>query len=309
MTIVERLFKGFIGIGVAVLAIQLVSAKYLPAQDCAGLPGHSLIDPYFSGNNRPLVVWSAKVLMWLPDLYSKVVAGDMKVSDYLRGGLCVNPLLGIHCASGDFEAVVPVAWRSHEAVAARTYGPVIISARRASARCAVFSGARRHMGRSRVRLRAATGDGDSGPVHAGQLFAEWLGVLVWAVAMVIIGEGLRWPSDARSLLDAMQLVMWNRWTSREADRRSAMLGTGALAAAIIHSGLAIFVGPLGLFIWFAPTVWIGSQLPLVSELESGFWNAFTWTLVCGAQTAIVAWMSGLALGRARSSLGRRFGSR
>lgn len=88
-----------------------------------------------------------------------------------------------------------------------------------------------------------------------------------------------------------------------------MLRTGALAAAIVHSGLAILAGPLGLFIWVAPAMWIGSQLPLVSELESDFWNAFTWTLVCGAQTAIVAWIGGLALGRARSSLSRRFGSR
>lgn len=103
MTIVERLFKGFIGIGVAVLAIQLVSAKYLPARDCAGSLGHSLIDPYFPGvddstrwtgrTNRlpfpgPL---AAKVVMWLPDFYSEVLAGDMKVSDYLRGGPVCHP--------------------------------------------------------------------------------------------------------------------------------------------------------------------------------------------------------------------------
>ena len=119
--------------------------------------------------------------------------------------------------------------------------------------------------------------------------AEWVGTLVWAVAMVIIGE--------------------RHWSSREAARRSAMLRTGALATAIIHSGLAIFAGPLGLFLWFAPAIWTGSRLPLMSHLESDFWNAFAWTLVCGAQTAIVAWVCGRALGRARDSLSRRFGSR
>jgi hypothetical protein len=135
--------------------------------------------------------------------------------------------------------------------------------------------------------------------------AQLLGALVWVIAMVIIGERLRWPSDARSLVEAMQNVMWNRWTSREADRRSAMLGAGAIAVAIIHSGLAIVTGPPGFFIWFAPAIWIGSRLPLVLDLESDFWNAFTWTLVCGAQTAIVAWICG----RARHMYGPRFGSR
>ena len=74
--------------------------------------------------------------------------------------------------------------------------------------------------------------------------AEWLGVFVWVAAMVIIGERLRWPSEARSPLEALHLVMWNRWSNRAADRRSATLRTGALAAAIIHSGLAIVAGPL-----------------------------------------------------------------
>ena len=103
MTIVERLFKGFIGIGAAVLAFQLAAAKYLPAQDCDGSLGHSLIDPYFPGVDDSTLLtgrtnkWpfpgrlAAKVLMWLPDFYSEVLTGDMKVSDYLRGGPVCYP--------------------------------------------------------------------------------------------------------------------------------------------------------------------------------------------------------------------------
>ncbi len=128
---------------------------------------------------------------------------------------------------------------------------------------------------------------------------EALGVFVWVVVMVIVGERLRWPSsdDGGSLLGAMQLVVWNRWTSREADRRSAMLRTGALVTAIIYGCLAIFAGPLGLLLWFAPAVWIGSPITRVASGESDFRAAFGWTLICGAQTAVVVWLCGSAFHR------------
>jgi hypothetical protein len=137
---------------------------------------------------------------------------------------------------------------------------------------------------------------------------EALGVLVWMVVMVIMGERLRWPSrdDRRTLRGAVQMVMWHRWTSREADRLSAMLSAGTLATAIVHVALAIVAGPLGLFLWFGPTVWIGSLLPLISDIESDFGNAFTWTLMCGAQSAIVAWLCGRAINRARRALRTQF---
>jgi hypothetical protein len=62
--------------------------------------------------------------------------------------------------------------------------------------------------------------------------------------------------------------------------------------------VGIFAGAGGLFLWFTPAVLAASNLPLLSELESGFWNAFMWTLACGAQSAIVAWLCGSAIGAA-----------
>jgi len=132
-------------------------------------------------------------------------------------------------------------------------------------------------------------------------FGEALGVFVWVVAMVIAGERLRWPSshDARTLAGALQSVVWNRWTSREADRRSAMLRTGALVTAIVYGCLAIFAGPLGLLLWFAPAVWIGSGIGRIANGGPDFWPAFGWTVICGAQTAIVVWLCGLATHRGK----------
>ena len=105
--------------------------------------------------------------------------------------------------------------------------------------------------------------------------AEALGGFVWVVVMAIVGERQRRPSDARSLR------------------------SGALATAMVHAGLAIFGGPLGVFLWFAPAVRIGAQLTKISHVESDFGNAFMWTLVCGAQTAIVAWLCGRVIERSR----------
>lgn len=130
-------------------------------------------------------------------------------------------------------------------------------------------------------------------------FGEAVGVLVWTVVVAILAERLRWPtSDAGgSFPGAMQLVVWNRWTSREADRQSAMWRTGALVTAVIHGCLAIFTGPLGLFLWFAPAVWMGSPIARIASGESDFRAAFAWTLICGAQTAVVAWLCGRAFYR------------
>jgi hypothetical protein len=142
---------------------------------------------------------------------------------------------------------------------------------------------------------------------ASERFAEVLGVLVWAVVMVIVGERLHWPSrdDAGSLRGAVESVIWNRWTSREASRRSTRMRAGALATAIVHAGLAIVGGQLALFLWFAPVVWTVAYLPLISDLESDFWNAFTMTLMCGGQSAIVAWLCGRGIDGARRALTRR----
>ena len=136
-------------------------------------------------------------------------------------------------------------------------------------------------------------------------FAEVLGTCVWVVVMMILGERLRWPSrdDRRLLRGLLFSVMWNRWTSREADRRSKMLRAGALATALVHTGLAIVSGPLGLFLWFAPVVWVVSYLPLASDIESDFWNALVLTLMCGAQSVVVAWLFGCAIDLARRALG------
>jgi hypothetical protein len=135
-------------------------------------------------------------------------------------------------------------------------------------------------------------------------FGEALGVFVWTVVMVIAGEQLRWPSreDIGSPRGALLVMIWNRWNSREADRRSKMLRAGALATAIVHAGLAIFAGPLGIFLWFAPAVLIASPLLRIWEPESDFLNALLWTVVCGAQSAIVAWLWGRAIDRTRRAL-------
>lgn len=129
---------------------------------------------------------------------------------------------------------------------------------------------------------------------------EVMGVLVWAVVMTMVAERLRWPAaDAgASLSGVVQRVAFDRWTSREADRQSAMMRTGALVVAVIHTGLAIVAGPLGIFLWFAPAVWLGSPLARTVNGESDFRGALVWTLICGAQTAVVAWLSGRAIHRA-----------
>ena len=99
----ERLFKGFIGIGVAVLAIQVAAARDAPHQDCAGSVGHRLIDPYFRSadptlsnpaGQAPLTYQlMVKVVVWLPDFYNEVLVGNMRVTDYLRGGPECHPRL------------------------------------------------------------------------------------------------------------------------------------------------------------------------------------------------------------------------
>jgi hypothetical protein len=137
--------------------------------------------------------------------------------------------------------------------------------------------------------------------------AETLGVFVWAVVMVIVAERLRWPQreDRQSLRGALTNMVWDRWASREADRRSTLLRAGALATAIVHAGLAILGGGLALFLWFAPVVLIVSYLPLISEIESEFWAPFMMTLMCGGQSAIAAWLFGRGIDRARRALGAR----
>jgi hypothetical protein len=137
---------------------------------------------------------------------------------------------------------------------------------------------------------------------------EALGVFVWIVAISIFGEQLRWPRHTRTLGEALMAVMWHRWTSRDAHRTSGTLRWGALSVTAIHTALAVFAGPLGVFLWFAPAVYavtVVSYVPLMPESESDFWNCLMWTLVCGAQSAVVAWLCGRAIDRARRALGRR----
>jgi hypothetical protein len=68
-------------------------------------------------------------------------------------------------------------------------------------------------------------------------------------------------------------------------------------------------GPLGLFLWFGPAVWIGSHVPLLTRGGADCWKAFGWTFVCGAPTALTAWLCGRGLEPARRAFDRRFGSR
>jgi hypothetical protein len=99
------------------------------------------------------------------------------------------------------------------------------------------------------------------------------------------------------MIGRLQLMIWNRWISREADFRSAMLRRGALATAILYACLAIVAGPLGVFIWFAPAMRIGLPVLRIADDFSDFWPAFGWTLICGAQTALVVWLCGRAFYR------------
>jgi hypothetical protein len=107
MKTLSWLFRGYVFIGVMVLAIQVPAAKYLPQPDCgADVLGHRLLDPYFPGvdDSTLLDPWRratqppferrllGKVMLWLPDFYNEVLVGNMRVSDYFRGGPVCHPL-------------------------------------------------------------------------------------------------------------------------------------------------------------------------------------------------------------------------
>ena len=52
--------------------------------------------------------------------------------------------------------------------------------------------------------------------------------------------------------------------------RSAMLRAGALATAIIHAALAIVAPPpFGMFLWFAPALWMVTAVPMVDHTSRG----------------------------------------
>jgi hypothetical protein len=46
--------------------------------------------------------------------------------------------------------------------------------------------------------------------------------------------------------------------------------------------------PLGLYVLYAPAVWVATRLALISDRASDFHGAFVLTMMCGAQCAVVA---------------------
>jgi hypothetical protein len=142
-------------------------------------------------------------------------------------------------------------------------------------------------------------------ITAAGIAGEALGIFLWIIALVIVGERLRWPPQAgavRGPREVLLAVIWDRWCRRDADRRSERLRAGALALAVVHAALVVFGGSLGLFLWFSPVVVTFAYLPVISELESDFGNCLALTLMCGAQSAVCAWLCGHAIDVCRRAL-------
>jgi hypothetical protein len=101
MDTLAKILKVYIGIGVVVLAIQVTTARYLEAPACAGILSYVMVDRAFprlddstilantaTGKPDPRSPMDAvfQVVRWAPDFYSLVIAGDMSVAEYFRGG-------------------------------------------------------------------------------------------------------------------------------------------------------------------------------------------------------------------------------
>jgi hypothetical protein len=108
MEMLERILKAYIGIGLAVLAMQVAAAKYLERPACVGGLSHMLIDRVFPPVDDTTILMNTtqgkreepllprlvlQAIRWAPDLYSHVVAGDMRLRDYIRGGAVCHPPL------------------------------------------------------------------------------------------------------------------------------------------------------------------------------------------------------------------------
>ena len=126
-----------------------------------------------------------------------------------------------------------------------------------------------------------------------EIVAQVAGVLALTLVMIVVAEQLRWPVGDDT--GALAAIARSRWSNRDADRRSSMLRSGVIVTALIHAALAIFAAPYGLFVWFFPAVWVASTFGLIVDEFPSVWNVFVLTLLCGAQAAACAWLSGLAV--------------
>lgn len=76
---------GYLAIGVVIGLVQLGLNK-LFEPPCSGIVKHTLWERDHSEDAHLLWRAGSSVLQWLPDLYSRVLNGDMTARDYLLGG-------------------------------------------------------------------------------------------------------------------------------------------------------------------------------------------------------------------------------
>jgi hypothetical protein len=85
---------GYLAIGVVIGLTQLGLNK-LFEPPCSGVAKHVLWERGYSEDTHFLVRAGSSVLQWLPDLYSRVLKGDMTARDYLLGGYHCEPAVAL----------------------------------------------------------------------------------------------------------------------------------------------------------------------------------------------------------------------
>lgn len=83
---------GYLAIGVVIGLVQLGLNK-LFEPPCSGIAKHALWERGHSEDTHFLWRAGSSVVQWLPDLYSRVLKGDMTAWDYLLGGYRCEPFV------------------------------------------------------------------------------------------------------------------------------------------------------------------------------------------------------------------------
>ena len=83
---------GYLAIGVVIGLTQLGLNK-LFEPPCGGIVKHTLWERGYSEDTHFLWRAGSSVVQWLPDLYSRVLKGDMTARDYLLGGYHCEPFV------------------------------------------------------------------------------------------------------------------------------------------------------------------------------------------------------------------------
>jgi hypothetical protein len=83
---------GYLAIGVIIGLTQLGLNKWFEPP-CSGIAKHTLWERGYSEDTHFLWRAGSSVVQWLPDLYSRVLKGDMTAWDYLLGGYRCEPFV------------------------------------------------------------------------------------------------------------------------------------------------------------------------------------------------------------------------